>query len=121
VLLCQVVDDGVVNFEESAFPLLAFSQNLFRLSPLTDIEKSHDCADGFTFTHKWVGPILHWKAAAIFFPKNITINMDTSVFMEAYINRTLLNGKWTTVLSSVVFERIYSFLAILANRRSRAI
>jgi hypothetical protein len=80
--LGEVVYDGIVDLEEGAFPLLALPQFLFRPFSLGNVEEGYDGADSLAITKHGMGPILHRETGAVFSPKNVIVNMDSSVLMK---------------------------------------
>jgi hypothetical protein len=107
--LREVVDDGIVDLEKAVFSLLALSQCLFRLLSLSDVEEGYDGADGLATTKHRMGPILHRETGAIPSPKNVIVDMNSSVFMKTYINGTLVNGKGSSVLARMVLKLVHIF------------
>src|ERR1700678_364543 len=108
-LLGQIRNDGIVDLKQDAVLLFTFSQRLFRLFPLSDIDKRDHGAQGLTFANDDVRPKLYGKARAILSPVNLIVPVDVLVFLETNIDGAFFNWIWSAVFSGMVFQRVHVF------------
>ena len=104
--MSEVVYDGIVYLEQAAVPLLALPQCVFRLFSLSDVEEGDDGADSFAMTNQRMRPILNWETGSVLSPKNVIVDMDATVFVEAYKNGNLVEafGSGTAAVVSHISE-----------------
>src|SRR5207249_10424647 len=100
----------VVDLQESAPPLLALPQRLFRLFPLRDVDEGYDGTEGSTVSKYRMGPKLYRKAGAVLSPINLIVSMDALSFLKTYVNGTLLDWIRRAVHTSVCVQRNSVFL-----------
>src|SRR5262245_57395622 len=96
-------------FKDCSPTLLALTQRLFLLFPLSDVDEGYDSTDDCTVAKHRMGPNFDRKAAAVLFPINFVISMDVLSFLKTYVNRTFVDGIRRAVGPGMVRQRMHIF------------